>query len=247
MFLYSSYIELKVDLIYSGSVSSLNPSDSYSIAFSSSGDIGPTGPTGADGNTGATGPTGSFGLTGVTGQTIYHDGTDWASSSFLSNTGDRIQVNGGVVGMSDAIFKVVGEVNDVSGLASTVNVETVSSTNGGSGVGILNNVDAVSSSNSGLYHTGIYNRVHRMVVVSIGVYIISGGSNANHQIGSWSNLSGSLISSYAFKGNVVGSGENYGIHLTVSGGNSNYAVYAQEGQSYFAENVGVGKLMPEAS
>ena len=80
-----------------------------------------------------------------------------------------------------------------------------------------------------------------MVVVSI-IYNFLVGSNANHQIGSWSNLSGSLISSYAFKGNVVGSGENYGIHLTVSGGNSNYAVYAQEGQSYFAENVGVGKL-----
>ena len=74
-------------------------------------------------------------------------------------------------------------------------------------------------------------------------YIISVGSN-NHQIGSWSNLSG-LISSYALR-EICGSGENYGIHLTVSGGNSNYAVYAQEGQSYFAENVGVGKLMPEA-
>lgn len=67
------------------------------------GPIGPTGATGATGPTGATGATGPTGVTGPTGplvtgttsQTLYHNGTTWGASSFLTNNNTSVRVGTG--------------------------------------------------------------------------------------------------------------------------------------------------------
>ncbi|MBN4062205.1 collagen-like protein, partial [Bacteroidales bacterium AH-315-I05] len=59
---------------------------------------GITGPTGAQGIQGITGPTGAIGPTGVvgatgsTGKTLYHDGTDWASTNNLFHDNTAVTI-----------------------------------------------------------------------------------------------------------------------------------------------------------
>ena len=56
------------------------------------GPAGTTGPIGATGVTGAMGATGNFGVVGTTGQTIYHNGTAWAATSNLYNSGTNVGI-----------------------------------------------------------------------------------------------------------------------------------------------------------
>ena len=74
-----------------------NGSDGADGATGATGPAGANGSDGADGATGPTGPTGPQGATGPlvagsSGETLRHDGSDWVSNSFLTNTGSRIGV-----------------------------------------------------------------------------------------------------------------------------------------------------------
>jgi hypothetical protein len=180
---------------------------------------------------------------GLEDETIYHDGTDWTSSTFLANTGDRIKINGGAVGFNDPIFQVLGTVQGTSASHAT-RFQTTSLNTSGSGSSIYNNLEA---SGAGATHMGIYNRVAGTQGFHRGIYNFMVGANSSGKIGTYSYLTGGSGDGTGFKAKLAGTGNNYGISLDVTGGSNNYAVYAEAGESYFEDNMGIGTVPSEPS
>ena len=122
--------------------------------------------------------------------------------------------------------------------------ETTSMNTSGSGSSIYNNLEVMGT---GGVHMGIYNRVSGADAFQRGIYNFMPGTTADGKVGSYSRLSNGTGEDIGFLANLTGTGENYGIKLLASGGSTNYAVYAEQGESYFADNVGIGAEPSEPS
>ena len=94
---------------------------------------------------------------------------------------------------------------------------------------------------------GIYNRVTGANGFQRGIYNFMVGSTSAGKVGSYSYLDNGSGDGIGFLAQLSGTGDNYGIKLDVSGGTTNYAVYAEQGESYFADNVGIGAEPSEPS
>lgn len=210
---------------------------------------GATGPAGADGATGpagadgATGPTGPL-VSGSSGQTLRHNGSSWVASSLLDNDGSTIRIgnSGAPAAPGNTIMSVQGDISG-TGFNYLTRITSTSTQSTGSGINILN---SLTGNQAGATHTGLYNQVNGTSGTHKGVYHFINGTTSSSQYGVHANLSNGSGNSYGVYSDAGSTGSNYAAYLTATGGSSNYAVYAAAGESYFADDVGVGTDSPEA-
>ncbi|MFT4981233.1 MAG: hypothetical protein ACI9UR_001084 [Bacteroidia bacterium] len=211
---------------------------------------GATGPSGADGSNGSDGVTGPQGPTGplVSGssdQTLRHDGSSWVASSLLDNDGSVIRIGsaGAASSVGNTVLSVKGDISG-TGFSYLTSFDGTSTQSTGSGVNILN---TLTGNMTGATHTGIYNQVNGSAGTHKGVYHFINGTTSSSQYGVHANLSNGTGNAYGVYSDAGSTGSNYAAYLKAENGTSNYALYAAMGDSYFADNVGIGTTDPEAA
>ena len=175
------------------------------------------------------------GPTGNSNQTIRHDGNGWVANSNLYNTGDRIGIG---TSSPTAVLQV----------SNTEEQQAVSiSHNSSSTVSPSIALDLDARQNDAANTFSIYNRVE-----SKGTN--TGGLNGQYNFMVGDNTVGTSGAVYGTRtlmtSSLVGSGKSlYGFYASFTGTPSanEYSFYAQNGNAYFADYVGIGTDVPTSN